>query len=267
MALATRCPHCQTAFRVASDQLKLRAGLVRCGTCKEIFNGIENLLHPDEDIGAANAAPALPVQSVAPTLPALPAMQASQSPAPGSNTNHVANYAASYTAVHPTFRPDLTDVTNQSAADDPQAVPLSVAVAATERDALWAALDGDSDLVSVDLDSVDLNSVDLDSAEHRAPGADPHLGLYNLGKPAGAPPPVPIRRIDADALNMPGLLRPARIDDDEATGLTPPAAAGLVRAVGPTALPMFGGEVGADAATSVAGDIDVNARSRTGQPV
>lgn len=44
MALATRCPHCHTSFRVAHDQLKLRAGLVRCGACKEIFNGVENLL-------------------------------------------------------------------------------------------------------------------------------------------------------------------------------------------------------------------------------
>jgi predicted Zn finger-like uncharacterized protein len=48
MALATQCPHCQTTFRVAHDQLKLRAGLVRCGACKQIFNGIENLLRPDE---------------------------------------------------------------------------------------------------------------------------------------------------------------------------------------------------------------------------
>ncbi|MEN3363719.1 MAG: hypothetical protein V7606_993 [Burkholderiales bacterium] len=47
MALATRCPHCKTTFRVANDQLKLRAGLVRCGACKEIFNGIEHLLRPD----------------------------------------------------------------------------------------------------------------------------------------------------------------------------------------------------------------------------
>jgi predicted Zn finger-like uncharacterized protein len=44
MALATRCPHCQTTFRVVPDQLKLRAGLVRCGACKEIFNGVEHLL-------------------------------------------------------------------------------------------------------------------------------------------------------------------------------------------------------------------------------
>ena len=47
MALATQCPHCKTTFRVVQDQLKLRAGLVRCGSCKEIFNGIENLLRPD----------------------------------------------------------------------------------------------------------------------------------------------------------------------------------------------------------------------------
>lgn len=44
MALATQCPHCGTTFRVAHDQLKLRAGLVRCGACKEIFNGVEHLL-------------------------------------------------------------------------------------------------------------------------------------------------------------------------------------------------------------------------------
>lgn len=48
MALATQCPHCRTTFRVAHDQLKLRAGLVRCGACKEIFNGVEHLLRADD---------------------------------------------------------------------------------------------------------------------------------------------------------------------------------------------------------------------------
>ena len=53
MALATRCPYCQTAFRVASDQLKLRAGLVTInswspdigapfGGYKQSGNGREN---------------------------------------------------------------------------------------------------------------------------------------------------------------------------------------------------------------------------------
>ena len=58
MALATQCPHCQTTFRVAHDQLKLRAGLVRCGACKQIFNGIEHLLRP--------GAPAVPKEVAKP---------------------------------------------------------------------------------------------------------------------------------------------------------------------------------------------------------
>jgi predicted Zn finger-like uncharacterized protein len=55
MALATRCPHCDTTFRVAHDQLKLRAGIVRCGTCKQIFNGIEHLL-PAAEVAPSFAA-------------------------------------------------------------------------------------------------------------------------------------------------------------------------------------------------------------------
>ncbi len=46
MALATQCPHCGTTFRVAHDQLKLRAGMVRCGQCRQVFNGIAHLLPP-----------------------------------------------------------------------------------------------------------------------------------------------------------------------------------------------------------------------------
>jgi predicted Zn finger-like uncharacterized protein len=60
MALATQCPHCQTTFRVAQDQLKLRAGLVRCGHCKEIFNGIEHLLPPTDIAKPAVQTPVAP---------------------------------------------------------------------------------------------------------------------------------------------------------------------------------------------------------------
>lgn len=41
--LATCCPHCQTRFRVTMAQLELRAGKVRCGACREIFNGIDTV--------------------------------------------------------------------------------------------------------------------------------------------------------------------------------------------------------------------------------
>jgi len=54
MALATRCPHCHTTFRVAADQLKLRGGIVRCGTCHEVFDGNAALI----DLAAATPVPA-----------------------------------------------------------------------------------------------------------------------------------------------------------------------------------------------------------------
>jgi predicted Zn finger-like uncharacterized protein len=70
MALATQCPHCQTIFRVANDQLKLRAGLVRCGRCKEVFNGIEHLLP------AEATAPVAPPIAEAKPIPSEPPPQA-----------------------------------------------------------------------------------------------------------------------------------------------------------------------------------------------
>lgn len=40
----TRCPACQTVFRVRPEQLAARAGLVRCGHCFDAFNAREHLL-------------------------------------------------------------------------------------------------------------------------------------------------------------------------------------------------------------------------------
>jgi len=77
MALATQCPHCLTIFRVASDQLKLRGGLVRCGSCRQVFNGNEFLVEPSIADGHYQPMPGSHAQasepppvtpSVAPTL-------------------------------------------------------------------------------------------------------------------------------------------------------------------------------------------------------
>jgi len=48
MALATRCPRCDATFRVVSDQLKLRGGLVRCGDCRHVFDAIGSLSYVEE---------------------------------------------------------------------------------------------------------------------------------------------------------------------------------------------------------------------------
>lgn len=66
MALATQCPHCHTTFRVAADQLKLRGGIVRCGSCQRIFDGNAHLIDLDKPAVPAPAQEddALPVYTL-----------------------------------------------------------------------------------------------------------------------------------------------------------------------------------------------------------
>jgi len=57
MPLVTTCPHCGTSFRIVADQLKLRGGLVRCGSCLAVFSGLEKMTRVDDASvhGAAGA--------------------------------------------------------------------------------------------------------------------------------------------------------------------------------------------------------------------
>ncbi|GHU04251.1 membrane protein [Betaproteobacteria bacterium] len=42
--MKTRCPNCQTIFRITPEQIKARAGKVRCGHCRATFNALDSLL-------------------------------------------------------------------------------------------------------------------------------------------------------------------------------------------------------------------------------
>ena len=44
MSLATRCPACNTVFRVVQDQLRVSEGWVRCGRCSEVFNAVAQMV-------------------------------------------------------------------------------------------------------------------------------------------------------------------------------------------------------------------------------
>lgn len=43
MSLVTRCPKCQNDFLASLDQLRMHDGLVRCGSCSNIFDGYAHL--------------------------------------------------------------------------------------------------------------------------------------------------------------------------------------------------------------------------------
>lgn len=42
--MLTRCPACDTRFRVTAEQLKARSGRVRCGKCQHIFSALDSLI-------------------------------------------------------------------------------------------------------------------------------------------------------------------------------------------------------------------------------
>lgn len=57
----TRCPHCQTRFRVTEQQLGVAAGKVRCGNCMDVFDARKHKVSAEEraEAAKASAAPAL----------------------------------------------------------------------------------------------------------------------------------------------------------------------------------------------------------------
>ena len=64
--MKTRGPECQTVFRVTPEQLKARAGKVRCGHCQAVFNALDSLLetpappHPQDSATLVAAIPSAP---------------------------------------------------------------------------------------------------------------------------------------------------------------------------------------------------------------
>ena len=55
-SFVTQCPHCHARFRVNHAQLSVARGVVRCGSCLQVFNAARQLLEqrahapePDRD--------------------------------------------------------------------------------------------------------------------------------------------------------------------------------------------------------------------------
>ena len=44
MSLLTRCPACQTLYKLVPDQLRISQGWVKCGQCGEIFDASKHLI-------------------------------------------------------------------------------------------------------------------------------------------------------------------------------------------------------------------------------
>lgn len=149
MALATQCPHCYTSFRVVNDQLKLHAGLVRCGACHQTFNGIEYLIAPGgkpkvnphavpaTDSNKVSNSPATPdhaahlSEDFNKTAPKQSTEQATETTAATNPVDHAPeNLAADYTddivaTIAPTMNDDEAIADHDISADPVQLAPIT----------------------------------------------------------------------------------------------------------------------------------------------
>ncbi|MCX2542777.1 DUF3426 domain-containing protein [Pseudomonas sp. COW5] len=57
-SFVTQCPHCQTSFRVSHTQLSVARGVVRCGSCLQVFNAAKQLL--EQRAGKETVTPVAP---------------------------------------------------------------------------------------------------------------------------------------------------------------------------------------------------------------
>ena len=65
----TRCPHCQTSFRIRLEQLAAAKGAVRCGSCLQVFKAADHLVSdkPKAPVSAKPKESASPAPVKAPT--------------------------------------------------------------------------------------------------------------------------------------------------------------------------------------------------------
>ena len=79
MSQITRCPQCQTRFKVVDDQLRISDGWVRCGKCKAVFDALAHLVPgaavpaPDQAQPAPALAPRQAAAALASAFAAVPA--------------------------------------------------------------------------------------------------------------------------------------------------------------------------------------------------
>lgn len=123
MSLITRCPTCETMFRVVPDQLRVSEGWVRCGQCAEIFDATQSM------VTAPMSEAPVPAKAVVP-----PAIQGTRPPAPATPPAPVAvPEPAPQPTSQPTFIRPAADA--QSAPTEPPEAPPRRAPEPAPRDA------------------------------------------------------------------------------------------------------------------------------------
>jgi predicted Zn finger-like uncharacterized protein len=123
----TRCPACETHFRVTAEQLKARSGRVRCGECQHIFNALDSLIEEPMLMAAPPVAEATP-PDVAPSLSDADAPAAT----PAAEVDEIAVPPAPTPEPTPALTPDGQEDISTSSPPEMEGPPAPEAIEAAE---------------------------------------------------------------------------------------------------------------------------------------
>lgn len=135
--LLTRCPECDTTFRVTEETLKKASGQVRCGRCASVFNAYSELQDSDAKLADADA-PQTQARTSAIVDPKPEPQPEPPKPAPPEPTRLEAKHAEIGSDLGTTSVADGVAETKSAAADaaaEPRAEPTapgSEPISATE---------------------------------------------------------------------------------------------------------------------------------------
>lgn len=150
--MLTRCPGCATHFRVTPDQLKLRAGRVRCGECQHVFNALDTLI---EEPPILIAFP--------PTTVVEPSLQATISPS-APEAEHAAETAVA-PAPTPESAPEPIPETTQALTEEAIAIaPAEPIEPTTAEDAAATVAEPPGELATTDADELSATPIAADDS-------------------------------------------------------------------------------------------------------
>ena len=129
--MRTRCPGCQTTFRVTAEQLKARAGKVRCGQCQLVFNVLDNFIDETELTKPATPTATHPAATVAPAIATSPAVSLPPTPPQGAQLQPMV-LDDSMEAVDPRPIPsverlEIAEIADEGSAEESDATETNVA--------------------------------------------------------------------------------------------------------------------------------------------
>jgi predicted Zn finger-like uncharacterized protein len=147
--LFTRCPECETTFRVTDETLLKANGQVRCGRCASVFNAYAELHDPAaKNFETEAAKPRAPSEEPPAALPPLPAPPAAVPPAAAPSQSNAARAEAAAAG---------------GGADSPAEVVVEADAAAEDEtpvaDSAEAAAQSNPDLSATEIERVLTSSV------------------------------------------------------------------------------------------------------------